>query len=424
MALSFSSTMDTVVAAILPGINDKLLWPAVVTMLACLLALALLRLLIHLALEPGEAVRPSLHYRPSLLSKRLIGTLPALRATYTVPSCWSLLAGSSRAALVMAVTAASQACAKWTGQVRFLREYLLLNDDELVSLDWALTPERPYHLLTSNHVNERRNESASRHGWIVLLIPGHWVYDSKKHLQSVCRSLADEGHQPVVWNRRGKAGTPLIGSSSSSASVCGDLRQVIQYLSAQNPNSPLALVGFSHAASLLISYLGEFGSSSLIHSAIAVSPLWQRPPAALDWILSACKGIRPDTRLLDPLRDSDDIAVPLLVVHYDDDPLVPACTLPRELFSLYPQLMLVTCPLGGHCGQLQYKPLAEVIVSGFIREVLGFTSWSSSIAKHLQQTQQQQTGRRNRVRSLTRSSTARKPRKHHLKNGRPSCSSC
>ncbi len=424
--------------AVLPDFSDKLLRPALVGLLACLFGVTLIRILVFVALEPaGEPVRPSLHYRPSSLSKRLIGTLPALRAAYTVPGCWSLVGGTTRAVLVLIATAATQLCSRWTGQVCFLREYLLMNDDGLVSLDWARIPQQLAFPFTGqeeeeedeeeeeNDENRRRNTSNS-FSWIVLLMPGQWVCDSKRNLQNVCRSLVEQGHQPVIWNRRGQDGTPMTdcSSSSESASGCSDLRQVIQYLSARHPNSPLALVGFSHAASLLISYLGEFGSSSLIHSAIAVSPLWQHPPAGLEWFLSACKGVRPDSSgSTDPLRDSDDIAVPLLVVHYDDDPLVPASTLPRELFSLYPQLLLVTCPLGGHCGQLQSTPLTDVIAGDFIREVLAFTSWPLSVDEQEQQRQSQQ-GRRRRVRSLTRSSTTRKPRRHHLKNGRPSCSSC
>lgn len=399
-------------------LDPRFFRPVVVVMLACLLSLALLRILVLMVLEPGEPVRPSLHYRPSSLSKKLIGTLPALRAAYTVPSCWYLMtAHSVRSVLVLVATAAAQACARWTGRVRFLREYLLMEDDGLVSLDWALLGNNIWCQSTSSHHSK----------WIVILVPGRWICNSNKNLQSICWTLVDQGHQPVIWNRRGEAGTPLTecaGWPANNNSYASDLRQVIQYLSTENPNSPIALVGFSHSASLIISYLGEFGSSSLIHSAIAVSPLWQHPPAGLDWISSICsQGIRPDSVVMaDPLHDSDDIAVPLLVIHYDDDPLVPASTIPRELFTLYPQLLLVTCPLGGHCGQLQTIPLADVIAADFFRQVLAFTSWPSSVNSRQQSLRQQ--GRRSRVGSLTRSQAIRKPRRNQLKNGRPSCNSC
>ena len=413
--------MDTLIEIVVSYISDRILRPILVLLLACLLCVALLRVLVLVVLEPiGEPVQPSLYYRPSSLSERLISTLPALRAAYTVPGCWSLMNGSFGAFLILVATAATQACTRWTGQARFLREYLLMDDEGLVSLDWVQELRLAFP-FNANNDNKNIKSPHSNFGWIVLLMPGQWICDSKRNLQAVCRSLVDQGHQPVIWNRRGQAGTPLAKlSSSSSVSGCGDLRQVIQYLITQYPNSPLALVGFSHAASLLVSYLGEFGSSSLIHSAIAVSPLWQHPPTGIEWILSTCKGIPIDSGSADPLRDSDDIAIPLLVIHYDDDPLVPVNTLPKDLFSLYPQLILVTCPLGGHCGLLQPTPrLVDVIISDFIQEVLAFTSWPLSVHSPQQQ------GRRNRLGSLTRSPVSRRTKRNNFKNGsRPSCSSC
>ena len=426
--------MDWWVGAVLPDISEKILRPALVGLLACLICVASIRLLVLVAVEPSKPHKLKLHYRPSSLSKRLLSTLPALRASYSVPGCWThFVAGPARSVLILIATAATQLCTRWTGQVCFLREYLLMNDGGLVSLDWARIPGQQQQLLTlfpfSNQEEEEesRRSSSSSVSWIVILLPGFWVCNSKRNLQNVCLSLVDQGHRPVIWNRRGHDGTPMTDCRPTDVAGGGpctsDLRQVICYLSNQHPNSPLALLGFSHAASLLISYLGEFGSSSLIHSAVAVSPLWQHLPAGLEWILSACKGIqRPDYGSADPLRDSDDIAVPLLVVHYDDDPLVPAKTLPLELFSLYPQLLLVTCPLGGHCGQLQPTPLADVIIGDFFHQVLAFTSWPLPAAEQQQQSKHCQQGKRKRVRSLTRTST-RKPRRH-LKNGRPSCSSC
>lgn len=74
------------------------------------------------------------------------------------------------------------------------------------------------------------------------------------------------------------------------------------------------------------------------------------------------------------IRDADDIAVPLLAVHYEDDPLVPWQTLPLDLFSLYPHLFLLTCPKGGHCGVgerlLSATTVAEDVAASFVDEIL------------------------------------------------------
>lgn len=443
------TTMDLSdwVEFVLSHVSHTFFRAILVVMLASLSCLVLFRFLILIILEAGQPIRPSLHYRPSSLSNKLISSLPTLTAAYTLPFCWSILKPSPvRSVVILIATATNQICAKWTGRIFFLREFLLMEDNGLVSLDWAQLPRHQQQQTdTFQHQPEDQdrnkssdNKSGQRFSWIVILLPGLWVCHSKKNLQSICRALVDQGHRAVIWNRRGQAGTPLTRqrdgrtSSSSSSVGCSDLHQVIQYLSSQHPNSPLALVGFSHSASLLISYLGEYGSSSLIHCAVAVSPIWHQWPAGLEWI--SWIGCRDDSMTkVDPLSDSDDIAVPLLVIHYDDDPLVPANTLPRELFTLYPQLMLVTCPLGGHCGQLQSTPLADVIVADFIREVLSFTSWplvvlsrqQRQIQRQLQQQHQQQ--QKEIVESLARSpSRISKSRRRNqlLKNGRPSCNSC
>lgn len=230
----------------------------------------------------------------------------------------------------------------------------------------------------------------------------------------------------------------IVDSKWSATNV--DLRQVVQYLRYLYPHSPLALVGFSRSASLLISYLGEFGSSSLVQAAVAVSPFWKGDCNTWihQWI--AVPG-------LDPSRDSDDIAVPLLVLHYDDDPLVPSSTLPWELFSLYPNLLLLTCPMGSHCGQLLQDPVADLLIADFLQEIISFTNWNqpkyeisnlivipknscSTLISNRQDRHSKQgksehhhheTGQqhRKRVESL---SASRKPRLRH--SPRPSCNSC
>lgn len=228
--------------------------------------------------------------------------------------------------------------------------------------------------------------------------------------------------------------------------TCDDLRQVVQYLRFLHPHAPLALVGFSHSASLLISYLGEFGSSSLVQAAMAVSPVWRTQQQ--DWWSSPSQ--------LDPLHDSDDIAVPLLVLHYEDDPFVSDASLPRDLFGIYPHLLLLSFPLGSHCGQFLRQPTADRLVLPFLQEILPFTNWtpryavvSMSTAQDLihstllcrsaapldQQHLSSKSGKvssnhhhhesaNHRHRRRVESLSSRKPRRHHQHSVRPSCGSC
>jgi len=320
-------------------------------------------------------------------------------------------------------------------RMHFLREFFVLKDGGLVSLDWA---------RSQFGRRQRVNYSGVSCCWIVVIIPGRWICDSKISLVPTCQALIEQQHYPLIWNQRGRAGTPL--TASGLPADASDLRQVIEYLNSKYPHVPLALMGFSHAASLVISYLGEYGSSAGIAAGIAVSPIWEAQHSAplSTWI--ACKlkrwmlslnsvalccphpldallspNLRQMEKLLfqklsteeDSIKDVDDIAVPLLVIHYDDDPLAGQHSLPRQLFTLYPHLLLLTCPLGGHCGLMQRfespLTLTDVLAGEFIREIHWFMVASLRPA---------------------RSSNASRHRGEsvgvHCRRyvGRPSCSSC
>lgn len=56
----------------------------------------------------------------------------------------------------------------------------------------------------------------------------------------------------------------------------------------------------------------------------------------------------------EPLRDADEVAVPVLCLCSADDPLLPpASTIPTSLFHNSPYFLLVLTASGGHCGFAQ-----------------------------------------------------------------------
>lgn len=63
----------------------------------------------------------------------------------------------------------------------------------------------------------------------------------------------------------------------------------------------------------------------------------------------------------EPLRDADDVAVPLLCIHSSDDPLLPAASsLPIPLFQNNPYFLLALTERGGHCGfALEHQERSE-----------------------------------------------------------------
>lgn len=188
--------MDTSVVSFLA---EKLLKLMLVVVLSGILMILLLRLGIRFVLEIRKPeVRPFLYCKSSSLSKTLEETLPILSAGYSLPLA---LISMPRIVSIMFVLLTELLCpSKWTGTIRFLREYLLLKDNSLVSLDWVVPVEPLHHSplrsLSPSRQGKRRevnlkNPSHSP-SWIVLLMPGHLVCHSKPSLQFLCRSLVTQ----------------------------------------------------------------------------------------------------------------------------------------------------------------------------------------------------------------------------------------
>lgn len=91
-----------------------------------------------------------------------------------------------------------------------------------------------------------------------------------------------------------------------------------------------------------------------------------------------------------PVRDVDDIAVPLLCVNSLDDPTSSPADIPMELFSCYPNFLLAVTDRGGHCGFFEDFPpksWANTVCLDYIEAVIEFTEKCSP---HQHQKQQQQ----------------------------------
>ncbi|XP_072033114.1 protein ABHD15-like [Amphiura filiformis] len=174
-------------------------------------------------------------------------------------------------------------------------------------------------------------------------------------------------------------------------------REAIRYIQRTNKCSRLTTLGISTRCSLLLSYLGDFGSSAKLEAAVCISPMYDyhelakttRKPyhwlslqkykyfltkhcnvlgGSIDldkafassslgeWEKSVygrmCK-LEDEDEYWDennPLREVDEIAVPLLCINSKDDPISTSDQIPYDLFTTLPNLHLVTTKHGGHCG--------------------------------------------------------------------------
>ncbi|XP_076836646.1 protein ABHD15 [Brachyhypopomus gauderio] len=305
-----------------------------------------------------------------------------------------------------------------TQDMDFTRDHLLLEDGGIIALDWAVG-------LKDQKAHTRRDHPSGGTGChsatspILILIPNA-LGKVTHHLLSLCRLALQQGFHPVVFHRRGHGGCPLTTPRYQQFGDPSDLTQAVTYLRNCSPSSALLAVSEGSGSGLLLSYLGECGSSSHLLAAACISPvfhgrLWFESP--LPWLyhnlalfycklklsryatalspvmdvgkIFGCRSLQdmeqimfcsvrqqdntetssPDkaeeprpgspTRLdwvayweqNEPLRETDEVAVPVLCFYSCDDPLLPpASTLPMALFQNSPYFLLAMTTQGSHCG--------------------------------------------------------------------------
>ncbi|XP_041052654.1 protein ABHD15-like [Carcharodon carcharias] len=275
------------------------------------------------------------------------------------------------------------------GELGFVREHLQLADQGLVALDWAVS-----------RAAGRRRAGGGPAAPILLLVPNALGRVSRG-ASLLCLSALRRGYRPVVFNRRLHNAVPLTTRKLLPAGDPSDLREAVGYIRHKHPLAQLFAASESSGSTLLLSYLGECGSSSYITAAACISPIFRYQewleagaPAFYRWIMllyektnlsryATVLGEIIDTEKLfgsctlreleealfcqskisnlswasyweknDPLRDVDEVAVPLLCICSNDDPCRgnPEITLPFELFETNPYFFLLLTKHGGHCG--------------------------------------------------------------------------
>ncbi|XP_077579548.1 protein ABHD15 [Stigmatopora nigra] len=301
-----------------------------------------------------------------------------------------------------------EACWCYGCPVHFVRDILQLSDDGLVALDWVY----PAH-------QKRRRTSSHSTSPVLLIIPNSFGKITRNVLQ-LCQTALSHGYLPAVFNRRSHNGTPLTTIKLQQFGDPADLREAVRYIRYRQPASKLYAVSESTGSGLLLSYLGECGSSSYVTAAVCLSPIFRCQSWfenglcwSLQWPLllyqKICLSryrtvmsstIRTDTlfstrslRSLEEvlfcqseqvgcasaaanvtssstaasweaywerneaLRDVDEVAIPVLSVCAQDDPIRgnAESTVPWELFESNPHFFLLLTDRGGHCGFSTYR---------------------------------------------------------------------
>ncbi len=215
------------------------------------------------------------------------------------------------------------------------------------------------------------------------------------------------GMNVVRMNMRNCGDTEHLGPTLYNSSMSGDVGAIAKTLIAEDGLRELAFVGYSMGGNLVLKLLGEWGKQapSEVKAGVGVSPAMDLAPSAdalhetvnrvYEWkFLRGLRrrvlrkaGLYPehykieqrDLRSMRSLRDFDDqitarycgfrdaqdyytraasanvldqIAVPTLVLHADDDPFIRVLSETREKLLHNPNITYVETSRGGHCAFL------------------------------------------------------------------------
>lgn len=354
--------------------------------------------------EKPQPSLPQLNFRPSSLLKYVLTTCYSLREPF-IPTSWASF-GYLQTLLGLILS---------NGTMRYRREVLQMADGGIVALDWA---------WKNSSVSKRKRRKTLSKG-VVLIIPD--LVAGSGDVTRLCSNVYANGYEPVVFHRRGTNGLPLTTPKCQSLGDPSDLRDAVRYLfSRLRSGRRISAIGLGFGGSLLLSYLGNYGSSSRLSASVCLSPIYDlqsaiqtnRPNSLLKWLtlqllklnftnhvttmpkffdLDSAFSSRTLTQWLEcvdcpmyklkdmaeywehnePLREADEIAVPLLCINSFDDPVTKKEDIPFELFSTLPNLLLLTTESGGHCGfiedSLNPKSWAHTVALDYIEAVLQFT---------------------------------------------------
>jgi predicted alpha/beta-fold hydrolase len=298
--------------------------------------------------------------------------------------------------------------------VRYRRERVDTPDGDFLDLDFAA-------------IHGSRAAAPPEGSPVALVVHGLEGSSQSAYVLETCRALWDRGIRSVAMNFRSCGGAPNRLPRFYHAGDTGDIGFALDLLASRNPGAPLAAVGFSLGANVLLKYLGERGSEARVSAAAAVSVPFDLGAGAdlvdSSWagrmyvgifIRSLQRKYRQKRHLIGDacdarrvlsarsFREFDDAAtaplhgfagvddyygrsssaqflpsirIPTLLVHAEDDPFVPASAIARDAIGANPCLAPAIVPHGGHVGFIAGSPLhpefwAEAEAARFIGQVL------------------------------------------------------
>lgn len=131
------------------------------------------------------------------------------------------------------------------------RERLWLADGDFIDLDWY-GPHDPTAPL-------------------VVVLHGLTGSSRSHYVLGLQAQLAAQHRTSVAINWRGCSGEPNLLPRAYHSGASDDLAEVVAHLQRCRPLAPLQAVGYSLGGNVLLKYLGETGTATPLHKAVAVS---------------------------------------------------------------------------------------------------------------------------------------------------------
>ncbi|KAD6119377.1 hypothetical protein E3N88_10648 [Mikania micrantha] len=147
--------------------------------------------------------------------------------------------------------------------VEYRRKLFHASDGGTFALDWLKSCDV---LGDSTYVDDKTP--------IVIVIPGLTSDSSSAYLKHLAFSTAKRGWNVVICNHRGLGGISVTSDCFYNAGWTNDIRDAINHLHNEYPNTPLFAVGTSIGANILVKYLGEYGEDIPIAGAAAICSPW------------------------------------------------------------------------------------------------------------------------------------------------------
>ncbi|XP_039049087.1 embryogenesis-associated protein EMB8-like [Hibiscus syriacus] len=155
--------------------------------------------------------------------------------------------------------------------VAYRRQLFIALDGGTITLDWLTYSDiaEGSSRVIDNSTAIKRDKTP-----IVIVIPGLTSDSSSPYAKYLAFNMARNGWNVAVSNHRGLGGVSLTSDCFYNAGWTEDLRKIIDHIHCEYPEAPLFSVGTSIGANILVKYLGEDGTNTLLDGAAAICSPW------------------------------------------------------------------------------------------------------------------------------------------------------